>query len=74
MDWESLTVGTSPDFLDLIERSRRNYKKHGGHSIEEVRRELGLPPFDPDKAKADRRKPKTKAHASTGARKPKAKN
>jgi antitoxin (DNA-binding transcriptional repressor) of toxin-antitoxin stability system len=24
LDWESLTVGTSPDFLDLIERSRRN--------------------------------------------------
>ncbi len=47
VDWESLMVGTSPDFLDLIERSRREYEQHGGISSEQVRRELGLPPFNP---------------------------
>src|SRR5262249_18443028 len=65
MDWESLVVSTGPDFIDLIERSRLDYREHGGYSSEEVRRELGLPPFDPEKARGNGRKPKTQKRAGT---------
>jgi prevent-host-death family protein len=43
MDLESLSVSTNPEFVDLIERSRRNLEEKGGVSSEEVRRRLGLP-------------------------------
>jgi antitoxin (DNA-binding transcriptional repressor) of toxin-antitoxin stability system len=43
MDLESLSVGTSPDFLDLIERARRRRKAAGTVSEDEIRREFGLP-------------------------------
>jgi antitoxin (DNA-binding transcriptional repressor) of toxin-antitoxin stability system len=71
MDWESLVVSTSPDFIDLIERSRRNYKEYGGHSSEEVRRELGLPPFNPEEANGNGEKPKTRATKRPGTGKTK---
>jgi hypothetical protein len=44
VDWENLAVGSDPDFLALIERSRRRYKPGSGRPIEEVRRRYGLPP------------------------------
>jgi antitoxin (DNA-binding transcriptional repressor) of toxin-antitoxin stability system len=44
MDMESLAVGTSPKFLDVIERARRRHEKEGGISQEEMRRRLGLAP------------------------------
>ena len=43
MDLESLSVSTNPQFLDLIERSRRSLEEKGGVSSDEVRRRIGLP-------------------------------
>jgi antitoxin (DNA-binding transcriptional repressor) of toxin-antitoxin stability system len=43
VDMESLAVGTNPDFLDLIERSRKRQQEEGGLSSQEVRRLFGLP-------------------------------
>jgi antitoxin (DNA-binding transcriptional repressor) of toxin-antitoxin stability system len=40
MDMESLAVGTSPKFLDIIERARRRHEEEGGISQEEMRRRL----------------------------------
>jgi prevent-host-death family protein len=43
MDPESLSVSTNPQFVDLIEKSRRSLEEKGGVSSEEVRRRLRLP-------------------------------
>ena len=43
MDLESLYVSTNPDFVDLIERSRRRHREEGRISSEEMRRRLGIP-------------------------------
>jgi prevent-host-death family protein len=43
MDMETLAVGTSPKFLDIIERARRRQEQEGGISQEEMRRRLGVP-------------------------------
>lgn len=43
LDWEDLVVGSDPDFLSLIERSRRLYKPGSGIPLEEMRRRYGLP-------------------------------
>jgi antitoxin (DNA-binding transcriptional repressor) of toxin-antitoxin stability system len=42
MDFESLSVSTNPEFIDLIERSRRRLQEEGGMTSDEVRRKLGL--------------------------------
>lgn len=42
-DWEDLVVGSHPDFVALIERSRRLYKPGTGIPLEEMRRRYGLP-------------------------------
>jgi antitoxin (DNA-binding transcriptional repressor) of toxin-antitoxin stability system len=44
MDLETLSVGTNPDFLDLIEQSRRRYREEGGMSSEEIRKHFGMLP------------------------------
>lgn len=44
VDLETLYVGTSPKFLDIIEQSRRRHESEGGLSTDEMRRRLGLPP------------------------------
>jgi prevent-host-death family protein len=41
-DLETLTPGTTPHFLALIERSRARQKAEGGISSEEMRRRLDL--------------------------------
>ncbi len=38
IDWEDLVVGSHPDFVALIERSRRLYKPGSGIPLEEMRR------------------------------------
>jgi prevent-host-death family protein len=43
MDMECLSLGTNPDFLAIIERSRARMAKEGGLSSDQVRRRLGLP-------------------------------
>lgn len=49
VDLETLSVGTSPDFLTLIAHSRARHEAEGGLSTAEVRHMLGL--------KAPKRKP-----------------
>lgn len=41
-DWESLSLAGNPQFLALIEESRRSYREQGGISLDDVRKELGL--------------------------------
>lgn len=40
VDLESLSSSMNPDFVDLIERSRRRHRDEGGRSWEEVEAEL----------------------------------
>jgi prevent-host-death family protein len=51
VDLETLTVSTSPEFLQLIEESRARWRSEGGISTEEARRQLGLPKPRPQKRK-----------------------
>lgn len=44
VDLESLSLATNPQFLDLIERSRRRHREEGGISADEMRRRLGTAP------------------------------
>jgi prevent-host-death family protein len=41
-DLEAVALGTHPDFLALIERSRARQRAEGGISTEDARRRLGL--------------------------------
>jgi hypothetical protein len=41
-DLESLSLSTNPDFLDIIEKSRRRHEREGGISSAEMRRRLGV--------------------------------
>ena len=41
-DWEAIALASNPEFIALIEESRRSYREAGGLSAEEVRKELGL--------------------------------
>lgn len=41
-DLEAVTLSTHPQFLELIEQSRRRHKAEGGISSDEMRRRLGL--------------------------------
>jgi prevent-host-death family protein len=43
-DLEAVALGTHPDFLTLIERSRARQRAEGGISSEEMRRRLGAKP------------------------------
>jgi antitoxin (DNA-binding transcriptional repressor) of toxin-antitoxin stability system len=54
IDLESLTVGTNPKFLEIMERSRRREKNQGSLSIEAVRHRLGLKNGFPKKKKVPR--------------------
>jgi antitoxin (DNA-binding transcriptional repressor) of toxin-antitoxin stability system len=54
LDWEALSLGTNPDFLDLIEQSRRLRAKHAGVTTAELRQEFELA--------ANLKRPKLKAN------------
>ena len=41
-DWESLSLASNPQFMTLIEESRRAHREQGGIGLAELRRELGL--------------------------------
>lgn len=41
-DLESLSLGTNPEFLALLEHSRRRLRSHGGVSAARMRKRLGL--------------------------------
>jgi hypothetical protein len=37
-DYESVQMSTNPEFIALLERSRKSYREHGGIAAEEVRK------------------------------------
>jgi len=41
-DWESVALANNPQFLALIEESRRSYREKGGIGLDELCLELGL--------------------------------
>ncbi len=41
-DWESLALAHNPEFVALIEASRRSYRERGGIGLAKIRKELGL--------------------------------
>lgn len=41
-DWESVALASNPQFLAIIEESRRSYRDEGGIPLDDLRRELGL--------------------------------
>jgi prevent-host-death family protein len=43
MDLEALAVGTNPDFIELIERSRRQFSNGNSISSDNLRYELSIP-------------------------------
>ncbi len=54
MDMEGLSVGTNPQFLDIIERSRRRHQEEGSISSEEIRRQFGIKRFPRQQRKGKR--------------------
>lgn len=42
-DWESVSLSTNPQFIEIIERSRSRARSEGSLSLAEVRKRLGLP-------------------------------
>ena len=52
VDLESLSLGTNPEFLALLEHSRRRLRRHGGIPAAKMRKRLGLLP----KTKSKRRR------------------
>jgi len=41
-DWESVSLASNPQFMALIDESRRSYREEGGIGLDDLRRELGL--------------------------------
>ena len=41
-DWESVSLASNPQFIAIIEESRRSYHEAGGVSLDELRRKLGM--------------------------------
>jgi prevent-host-death family protein len=41
-DWESISLSTNPDFIDMLQESRRRLRTKGGISTAEMRKRLGL--------------------------------
>src|SRR4051794_39494676 len=54
-DWESVSLANNPQFLALIEESRRSYRQEGGISLQDIRRELDLK-AGPQRRPAQKRK------------------
>ena len=47
-DWETLALSTSPQFMDIIQRSRARHADQGGLTTDDIRRRLGLDDPEPD--------------------------
>ncbi len=70
-DLETVSLSFNPEFLALIERSKRRLHTEGGLSTEEVRRQLGIPAKSKQGTKAKNGKPgvnkaKTRSRNLTG--------
>ena len=52
-DWESISLANNPQFLALIEESRRSFREKGGIRLDDLCKELGLrtPPRTPSRKK-----------------------
>jgi PHD/YefM family antitoxin component YafN of YafNO toxin-antitoxin module len=42
VDLETVSLSTNPQFIEIIEKARAQYKREGGISAQEVRRRLDL--------------------------------
>ena len=42
VDWESLSLSSNPQFMEIIEQSRARLAAEGGLSSDEIRRRFGL--------------------------------
>jgi prevent-host-death family protein len=42
IDWETVSLSTNPEFITLLEESRKRLRKAGGISTAEMKRRLGL--------------------------------
>ena len=47
-DWETLALSTSPQFMDIIARSRARHADQGGLTTDDIRRRLDLDDPEPD--------------------------
>ena len=52
-DWETVALSTSPQFVDLIQRSRARQGREGGIPTDALRRRLGLDDAEPDRCDPD---------------------
>jgi hypothetical protein len=43
-DWETIALSMNPNFIAVIEESRKAHQKEGGVSSVEMRRRLGIKP------------------------------
>jgi hypothetical protein len=41
MDYESVELSTNPRFIEILERSRARYRKEGGISSEDMKKQFG---------------------------------
>jgi hypothetical protein len=56
-DWETVSLVNNPQFIAIIEASRRSYRETGGIPQDQIREELGLKPRKVASTKPRRRKP-----------------
>jgi len=42
VDWETLSLSLNPEFIAIIEKSRKRHRRDGGVSSQEMRRRLGV--------------------------------
>ena len=41
-DWETVGLSTNPEFIKMLEKSRRQLKQRGGVSLADVKKEFGV--------------------------------
>ena len=41
-DWETFGLSTNPEFIEMLEKSRRYLKQRGGASLADVKKEFGV--------------------------------
>lgn len=41
-DWETISLSLNPEFIEIIENSRKRHAREGGLSGKELRRRLGI--------------------------------
>jgi antitoxin (DNA-binding transcriptional repressor) of toxin-antitoxin stability system len=41
-DWEEISLAMSPKFIEMLQKSRESYRRHGGLTSDQVRKALGI--------------------------------